>query len=83
MIVVRLPWRAVPQYATVILDGIGPRTVLDPRGAPSTVVLRDEHSKRVSVDTVRPNDPVTTLIPKYNDALAVLSAHFDLTVLEY
>lgn len=76
MIVARVPWFAVQQYATVVLPGIGPRSVLDPRGAPSMVVLRHEPSHRVTVYTVNPDALVDVLVPELTDALAVLSRQF-------
>lgn len=80
---VQLPWHAVPQYATVVVDG-RPYAVLNPTTTAPVVALRplSGHILGARTMVIDPNAPVTMLIPEYDDALAILATHFDVSIME-
>jgi hypothetical protein len=80
MIVAKLPWLAVQQYATVALDG-KPYTVVDPRLMSTMVLLLDNEARNrpISVD---PGALVTVLIPEHDDAIRALKGQFDVSIME-
>lgn len=77
MITVKAPWRAVPQYAMVVLPQ-GVRYVVDPRGITAVVVLFDPIDRRYAISYVDPSGEVAILLPELPDALRFLSTQFTL-----
>ena len=76
------PWWSVLRYEQVLLPE-GVRTVVDPRGAATTVVLHDRTTGLVTVATVDPDAPVAVLEPGLPDVLANLTvAGFTMEVLQ-
>ena len=73
MRLVPTPWHAVPQHAQVLMP-YGWCTVIDPRGAAATVVLRDEPTGRVSMTTVDSSAVVPMAEPETHDVIAMFAA---------
>lgn len=83
MIVAKLPWLAVQQYATVVLYD-GPWTVMATLDEHGGIELERNHNGDRCVWRVAP-DPmalVTVLISEQADAIRALGEHFDVSIVE-
>lgn len=67
MIVRRAVWHTLDPYATIVRD--------DPTGGTPVTLIDVAH-------VLRPGETVTVLEPERDNALAILSAHFQLSTVE-